>query len=242
MSSNGPMRKPPPSRQMRSICSTVAIRSDRSLSASRPQGRLQRLTRNPGPSTASITRLPIASPQARATASARSEDSAPATTSSSAISGGGLKKCMPTTRSGWVAAGASAVTSSDEVLLASTQSAPTISESSAKSRCLSSTRSGAASMTSSQSAKPSSVGAACSCSLARSASAAAIRPLLTSRSSWRRIRLIPRSSASASGSCSSVRMPATQPSCAIPDPIVPAPATPSTVGASPAALTRGSAR
>ena len=45
-------------------------------SASRPNGRPQRLTRKPGPSAASMTRRPIASPVARASASARSPVSA----------------------------------------------------------------------------------------------------------------------------------------------------------------------
>ncbi len=67
ISSNGPIRKPPPSRQMRSISSSGAISSWSSLSASSPNGLLQRLTRKPGPSVASITCLPIASPAARAT-------------------------------------------------------------------------------------------------------------------------------------------------------------------------------
>ena len=57
---------------MRSTCSGVAIRSCTSRSASAPNGRPQRLTRKPGPSAATITRLPIASPVARASASARS--------------------------------------------------------------------------------------------------------------------------------------------------------------------------
>ena len=92
-----------------------------------PNGRLQRLTRKPGPSTASITTLPIASPVARASARASSEDSSPATTSSSRISGAGLKKCIPTTRSGRLAALAIAVTSSEEVFVASTHSSETTS-------------------------------------------------------------------------------------------------------------------
>ena len=93
--------------------------------APRPaNGRPQRLTRKPGPSTATITCLPIASPAARATASARSPVCSARITSSSRISGGGLKKCMPTTFSGRCAAPAIAVTGIDEVLVASTVSAP----------------------------------------------------------------------------------------------------------------------
>ncbi len=85
---------------MRSISSSGATCSASRRSASRPKGRLQRLTRNPGPSAASITTLPIASPVARAVASASAPDCSPATTSSSFMTGAGLKKCMPTTRSG----------------------------------------------------------------------------------------------------------------------------------------------
>ena len=62
ISSNGPIRKPPPRRQMRSICSWVATRSWSRRSASPPNGRPQRFTRKPGPSAARITVLPIASP------------------------------------------------------------------------------------------------------------------------------------------------------------------------------------
>ena len=114
------MRKPPPSRQMRSICSTVATRSVSSRSASAPKGRPQRLTRKPGPSAARITRLPIASAQLSAARSASSPVWSAAITSTSRIFAGGLKKCIPTTSSGRAAALASAVTGIDEVLVAST--------------------------------------------------------------------------------------------------------------------------
>ena len=100
ISSNGPIRKPPPMRQMRSIWSCVARRSPSRRSPSPANGRPQRLTRKPGPSAARITRLPIASPASRASASARSPVWSARITSSSSISGGGLKKCMPTTFSG----------------------------------------------------------------------------------------------------------------------------------------------
>src|SRR5437764_1226015 len=52
---------------MRSICSTAATPSCRSRSASPPKGRPQRFTRNPGPSCATTTVLPIASPASRPT-------------------------------------------------------------------------------------------------------------------------------------------------------------------------------
>ncbi len=69
------------------------------------------------------------------------------------MSGAGLKKCMPTTRSGCLAAAAIAVTNSDEVFVASTHFSLTISsESRLYSSCLSAIRSGAASITSSHGA------------------------------------------------------------------------------------------
>ena len=98
-------------------------------------------------SRASITCLPMASPTARAVASASADEAWPATTSTSRMTGAGLKKCRPTTRSGCATGAASSVTESDEVLVASTQPAPTAAASAANSSCLSSSRSGAASMT-----------------------------------------------------------------------------------------------
>ena len=105
---------------MRSTCSGVARRSCTSRSASALNGRPQRFTRKPGPSAARITRLPIASPTSVASDTARSPLWSARITSSSSISGGGLKKCMPTTFSGFAAAPASPVTGIEEVLLAST--------------------------------------------------------------------------------------------------------------------------
>ena len=92
-----------------------------SCSASRPKGRLQRLTRKPGPSVASMTRLPIASPGgARDVRAPAARTRCPAMTSTSAMIGAGLKKCMPTTRAGSAAARAIAVIGIDEVFDAST--------------------------------------------------------------------------------------------------------------------------
>lgn len=232
MTSNGPIRKPPPIRQMRSICSSGATRSLSSRSPSRPNGRLQRLTRNPGPSRASITCLPIASPAARARARAGPPDCSPATTSTNAITGAGLKKCMPTTRSGPSAPAAIAVTSSEEVLVASTQSGvTTCRESSENSERLSSSDSGAASTTSSHSARSVRDGTGCRRPAAAAASGSRRRPRFTERCRASRICCPPRSRASGTGSCSSVRAPDRQASCAMPAPIVPAPTNPIVRGA-----------
>ena len=109
---------------MRSTCSGVASRSCTIRSASSENGRLQRLTRKPGPSAASITCLPIASPVARAVASAVGRLSSPATTSTSCITGRRVEEVHAdhALRAGH--AGAIAVTLSDDVLVASTQSSP----------------------------------------------------------------------------------------------------------------------
>ena len=241
MSSKGPIRNPPSSRQMRSISSGVAMPSCSSRSASSPHGRLQRFTRNPGPSAASITRLPMARPAARTTSSARSSDRAPAMTSTSSMSGAGLKKCMPTTRPGLGTAAASAVTCSEEVFVASTQSGPTIPASVVNSSCLSRSDSGAASTTSSQGAKSSSVLAASRRPAAACASSFDQRPRAAPFSRSRGIFSSAASRASPTGSCSSVRAPDRQASWAIPAPIVPAPTTPMVAGAA-GSLTRGRAR
>src|SRR4051794_4122815 len=216
MSSNGPIRNPPPRRQIRSTCSGEASPSCTSRIASRPNGRLQRLTRKPGPSAASMTCLPIARPSSRARWSAASSEPSPAPPATSRITGAGLKKCMPTTRSGPRTPAAISVTDSDEVFVASAQSAATASATRESRSRLSSSDSGAASITTSASARAARSGAAASGA---------------SSPSRRRARSSPRSSAAGSGSWTSVRAPAAAASCAMPAPIVPAPRTPTTRGA-----------
>jgi hypothetical protein len=71
------------------------------------------------------------------------------------MSGGGLKKCIPTTFSGLAAALASDVIGIDDVLLASTTSSPHTIDSAPNRSRFSSARSGAASMTSSHGARSS---------------------------------------------------------------------------------------
>ncbi len=76
---------------------------------------------NPGVAAAWTTCLPQ-SPASRVTAAATAGSVArPLTTSTSRITGAGLKKCMPTRRPGWMSPAAIAVGDSDEVLVASTQ-------------------------------------------------------------------------------------------------------------------------
>ncbi len=91
--------------------------------------------------------------------------------------GAGLKKCIPTTRSGRFTRLATAVTRSEEVLVARTQSSETTSSASfPNSSCLSSSRSGAASITSSHGARSSIFSARSSRSPAAAASSALQRP------------------------------------------------------------------
>ena len=88
----------------------------------------------PGLSLARIGVRPMRRPTSVVAASASSEDSAVATTSTSSISAGGLKKCMPTTRSGPGVSVAIAVTGREEVLVARMVAGPHASAISAKSR------------------------------------------------------------------------------------------------------------
>ena len=121
---------------MRSIVSTSATCSCRQRSASRPNGRLLRLTRKPAPSARVDDALAHRLAQlARAAPRASGEDCTAAMTSTSRITGGGLKKCMPDDALGSGAALAIAVIGIDEVFDASTASGA-ISPSSANSSLL----------------------------------------------------------------------------------------------------------
>ena len=107
LSSNGPMRKPPPT-----------ARCDRSSQRPRPalatgerlqaEGPPERLTMKPGTSAARITSLPIARPVACSSPMHARRRAAPDDLQQP-LSGAGLKKCMPTTRSGCVLPTATAV-------------------------------------------------------------------------------------------------------------------------------------
>ena len=103
-SSNGPIRKPPPMRMIRSIVGVVGDSLRQQLERLHPE----RARAAVGEEAGAVARddHALAHPLARPRAPSRprpAEDSVPATTSSSSISAGGLKKCMPTTRLGSVA-------------------------------------------------------------------------------------------------------------------------------------------
>src|SRR4051812_1857269 len=204
---------------MRSIVSTSATRCSRQRRASTPNGRLVRLTTKPATSAASITRFPIASPRSRTRWTASGALCTAAITSTSRITGAGLKKCMPTTRSGRGAALAIAVMGIDDVFEASTASGAS-SPSLANSSRLSSRRSGAASTITSQPARSSSAGAGSGasndcCFRSHRATIFAIAASMSAIGSWSRLSA-----------------PAWAASCAMPAPMVPAPTTPTLMRAS----------
>ena len=155
----------------------------------------------PGLSLARIGVRPMRRPTSLVASRAASPESAVATTSTSFISAGGLKKCMPTTRSGWATSVAIAVTGSEEVLLARIALGPQASASAANSARFSSSSSGAASTTRSHSPRSSRLVAAPTRLLAASASCSLQRPFVAPFVSAERSRSIPVWSAAGIGSC-----------------------------------------
>ena len=85
-----------------------------------------RLTMKPGVERACTATLPHTLESRKMASATAGAVCRPDTTSTSFISGTGLKKCMPTSRCGWCRPLAMAVTEMDEVLVASTQSADTM--------------------------------------------------------------------------------------------------------------------
>ena len=90
----------------------------------------------PGLSLARIGVRPMRRPTSVVASSAASPERSVATTSTSFISAGGLKKCMPTTRSGCGTPAAIALTGSEEVLLARIACGPQAPASAANSSAL----------------------------------------------------------------------------------------------------------
>ena len=155
----------------------------------------------PGLSLARIGVRPIRRPTSAVASRAASLERSVATTSTSFISAGGLKKCMPTTRSGWGTPAAIAVTGSEEVLLARIVSGPQVSASAANSFRFSSRSSGAASTTRSQSARSSMLAAPPARAPAASTSFSLQRPFSAPFARAPRSRSIPLVSADGIGSC-----------------------------------------
>ncbi len=149
-----------------------------------------------------------------------SEVSRPRITSTSSITGTGLKKCMPITRSGRPVAAPSAVIEIEEVFEA--RIAP--SGKSASARRNSSSFAAASSTIASiiRSAGPSSPAGSIRASTSAGSSAA---PFAASFSRLARIPARPRSTAPGAESTSTTARPDAATTCAIPEPIWPAPTT-----------------
>ncbi len=183
---------------------------------------------NPGRSPTDTGDLP------RARANSAAESAAPVvvstvrTTSTSSITGAGLKKCRPTTRSGRVVAAAIRVTDSAVVPVASTVSGGQSRSSSANSSRLSSSRSGISSITSpARAAAPRSWPKPIRPSSA-DRSSALIRPRSTEWAVDSSIRSRAASAAAASSSMPITSRPLRAVISAIPAPMVPRPTTATT--------------
>src|SRR6202012_1092430 len=121
-----------------------------------PRNRVSsRLTTNAGASLTSTQDFFSCLPIANAVASDGSSVVSPRTISTSGSTATGLKKWKPTTRSGWASSAAMAVTDSEDVFVASTQSGRTTASTSANTFCLTDSSSNTASITKSASAKTS---------------------------------------------------------------------------------------
>src|SRR5882672_3726025 len=208
------------------MSSAVATPLSNMRIASRPITRPSRLDAKPGESCTSIGSLPIRRESAIASCAASFEVSLARTTSTSFMMCTGLKKCMPTTRSGRAHASAMIVIGSDEVLVASNASAAHSEPSLPKILRLRSMLSGTASITTSASRtaaskllEPESFASAAS----RSAGVTFCFSTPLSRFDLTLAR--PRSSAAWSRSTSRVSTPHIASAWAIPCPIVPAPIT-----------------
>ncbi len=180
---------------------------------------------NPGVLAHRTGVLPHARTSSQASSTESAPERAPRTTSTSAISGGGLKKCRPMMRSGCAMPSAMAVIDRLEVLEARMVSASWRAASVAKISRLTSRSSTTASITSRQAGSDRTSSAACSRPAAAAASSAVMRPLSASRPSVARSRSIASSAAPSRASTSTTSCPACAATWAIPDPIAPAPTT-----------------
>src|SRR3990172_4633555 len=181
----------------------------------------------PGVSAAMTGVLPMRRARSAVADDTAGSVSGPAITSTSAMTGTGLKKCIPTTRCGRSVASAILVIDRLLVLLArmTSRSAAAASRRRNAPR-LSSRSSGAASITRSAEARSSNSVAVASRPSAAPPSAGVSWPFSTRRPMNPAIRSFARSTAPATGSWMSTARPASAATWAIPAPIVPAPSTP----------------
>mmetsp|Transcript_31935 Transcript_31935/g.75076 ORF Transcript_31935/g.75076 Transcript_31935/m.75076 type:complete len:231 (-) Transcript_31935:130-822(-) len=181
-----------------------------------------RLTMKPGVERACTGVLPQRAARSNTACATSGAVPRPDTTSTSFISGTGLKKCMPTSRSGRCMPRARAVTEIDEVLVAMTASSGSSASSSAKSVRFTSRFSTMASMT--RSAGCSAATGLMRASVAATASALSL-PLATRPSSVAASLALAASAAPSRVSNSATSWPAWAATCAMPAPIRPAPTT-----------------
>ena len=178
--SKGPMRRPIPSRMPLSTSSGVTTPASTRRMASTVLGRLMRLRAKPATSRFTvIVSLPRLSTKAFAAASVSSEVSRPRTSSHRGMSGTGLKKCAPTTRSGRSVTLASSVIGMAEVLLARMARGGQRRSSSRKTSCFNALSSKTASTAKSASAAASSARVGLSLPSADSRASAANCPFST---------------------------------------------------------------
>ena len=118
ISAQGPIGQPAPNRIARSTSSGLTRASSSTRTQSFSSGIRMRLTMKPGVSLQATGSLPSRWANANAVSKASSLVCAVRTTSTSGSTGAGLKKCMPTTRSGVCVASAICVTESAEVFVA----------------------------------------------------------------------------------------------------------------------------
>jgi hypothetical protein len=185
---SGPIGWPKPSRQAVSRSSAEMTPSSTSRAASFTNAQIRRVVANPATSRFTTTQVfPAASANFRAVSRASSLVWMPRTSSHRRIIGTGEKKCVPTTRSGWVAAAAISVIGMAEVFVASTVSGAQTSLSLRKTSCFTGRRSKTASTAiAAPAADPISVATVIR-DCAASASSALIFSLATKRSSELRI-------------------------------------------------------
>ncbi len=227
MSSNGPMRKPQQSRITASIWAGVATFSCRIASPSVAKARPPKLTRKPGVSFTATGVRPRRLPRAVRLAITASVVSGPRITSTSFITGTGLKKCIPAIRSGCSMPAAIAPIGSDEVFEARIASGPATASRRLKTSRLTSSFSTMASTTASQPARSSRAPAGSMRPIAASVSTSSALPSATRF--LRRAAIFSRALAAAPSMASNRRTdtPPWAATCAMPDPMAPAPTMPS---------------
>src|ERR1700712_2108892 len=184
-----------------------------------------RLTMKPGVDFACTAVLPQSCASVWMASATAGSVASPDTTSTSRISGTGLKKCMPTTRPGSLRPRAMAVIDSDEVLDASTQVSATSASRSRNRPCLTARFSTMASITSAESASSPSDAAGRTRPRADATSSGVSLPLSASLASVAISCSMAAAAAPSRVSYSRTGWPASSATCTMPTPITPAPIT-----------------